>query len=222
MEKSEMNKVRIEEWPATAEIQPLVGDGKDYGILYDAAARIEDVPGLTCEIGVRAGGGSRCIIDGILSTKPTSIRTHVAIDPYGSLDYNLTEYHVIAHGYETKLRDMAIPDLYRYCENTMVNFHFYQMTDTQYMKRFADGVPVYIDGSETIVNEYALVYFDGPHTTDEVRAETEFFGERAVTGSIFVYDDMGYYDHPKVEDWLRVNGWRPLIGTEHKFSYIKT
>jgi hypothetical protein len=104
-------------------IQTLAGDGQDYQILYDAALEIADVPGLTCEVGVRAGGGSRCIIDAIQATQPLRIRTHIGIDPYGGLDYPLNDDQVIENAYETVIRDMAIPDLYRYCAKTKVNFH---------------------------------------------------------------------------------------------------
>jgi len=208
-------------WSNTITINSFDTDGENYEVLYDAAQRIVNIKGMTCEIGVRAGGSSKVIIDGIMASGPKGIRTHVAIDPYGSLDYKYNDTEVIADAYENKYRDIAIPALFRYCVNSKVNFQFYQMTDTQFMKRFADGVPVYLSGKEYLLNNYALVYFDGPHATEDVMNETVFFNERALKGSVFIYDDVSFYEHGKIENYLKKNRWKPIVGTSTKFSYTK-
>jgi hypothetical protein len=208
-------------WSNTITIHSFDTDGENYEVLYDAAQRIVHIKGMTCEIGVRAGGSSKIIIDGIMASNPVGIRTHIGIDPYGSIDYKYNDTEIVENAYENKYRDVAIPALFRYCAGSKVNFQFYQMTDTQYMKRFADGVPVYLGGKEYELNTYALVYFDGPHATEDVMKETVFFNERAPKGAVFVYDDVSFYEHGKIEDYLKKNRWKPIMGTKTKFSYTK-
>jgi hypothetical protein len=209
------------QWSNTITINSFDTDSDSYEVLYEAAYSIVNIKGLTCEIGVRAGGSSKIIVDAIMASKPPATRTHIGIDPYGGIDYNHDDKTVVVNAYENKYRDIAIPALFRYCVGSKVNFQYYQMTDTQYMKRFDDGVPVYLNNKEYILNTYALVFFDGPHTTKDVMSETKFFGDRAIKGSIFVYDDVTFYDHNKVDAHLKKNKWRPLSGTNKKLSYIK-
>lgn len=196
-------------------------DSVDYGVLHQAAIDIVNVKGMTCEIGTRAGGSSKYIIDGIMKSNPQGIRTHIAIDPYGGIDYKSRDDEIIVEAYPDRIRDVAIPALFRYCVGSKVNFQFYQMTDDQFFQRFYDGVPVYVDGKEKILNTYALVFFDGPHTTDIVMRETKFFETRVNHGAIFVYDDIiGYYDHDKIEKYLLSTGWELKIKTNYKASYV--
>lgn len=201
-------------------VSSLDVDSIDYGILSRAAFNIVNVRGMTCEIGTRAGGSSKVIIDGIMKSNPPGVRTHIAIDPYGGIDYLSRDNEIIEDAYPDRIRDVAIPALFRYCVGSKVNFQFYQMTDDQFFKRFYDGVPVYSDGKEKILNSYALVFFDGPHTTDIVMRETKFFETRVNTGSIFVYDDVrDYYDHDKIEKYLLKTGWSLMEKTNFKASY---
>jgi len=198
-------------------------DSSSYEILQDAAESISDVPGLTMEIGVRAGGSSQMIIDGLLKNNK-GMRTHVTIDPYGLLPYIYQEKSTIEWGcYSNEERDRAIPGLFLYCANTLVNFVYFQLTDTQFFKRFADGVPIYVDHKEEVINQYALVFFDGPHSLETIMAETVFFAERASPGAIFVYDDVTdeFYDHVKILDYLLLNGWQPRKSSRVKASYEK-
>lgn len=197
-------------------------DGGDYHLLEQAAFFIRDVEGLSLEIGTREGGSSRIIVDGIVKSNPHSTRTHVCIDPYGGIEYEYCDNYTIVDAYSNKYRDLAIPALYKYCAGKPVNFIYYQMTDTQFFKRFSDGVPIYLDGKETIENRYALVFFDGPHTTKLVMRETKFFASRASSGAMFVYDNVqNYYDHTKVCEYLTKNGWSVLGATAHKSVYVK-
>jgi len=202
-------------------VSSLDTDGEDYHILANAAKLISNIKGLTCEIGVRAGGSSKIIIDAIMASKPIAIRTHIAIDPYGDLDYEYNDDEIIEKAYSDKLRDIAIPALYRYCVGSKVNFLFFQMTDTQFFTRFGDGVPIYINGKEYITNVYAFVYFDGPHTTKATLTEMMFFEQKTVPGSIFVFDDVTFYNHDKLQKILLAKNWKVLEETEHKISYVK-
>ena len=60
-------------------------DGTEYDILYEASKNIIGVPGFTCEIGLREGGGSEAIMQGSLDAKDK--RIHIAIDPFGDIPY---------------------------------------------------------------------------------------------------------------------------------------
>lgn len=197
-------------------------DGSDYHMLENAAFLIRDVEGLTLEIGTREGGSSRVIIDGIVKSNPTSTRTHICIDPYGGIDYEYCDEFIVIDAYPNRYRDVAIPALYKYCADKPVNLIYFQMTDEQFFKRFEDGVPVYLNGKETIESKYALVFFDGPHTTELVMKETEFFEPRAPSGAMFVYDNVeNYYDHSKIEDYLTSKGWSILGRSVYKSVFIK-
>jgi hypothetical protein len=218
-----MKILKKDERYGTINISSLDTDSTDYHILASAVANIRTVKGLTLEIGTRAGGSSKVIIDSIMKSNPLGIRTHVCIDPYGGLDYQIKDDEIIEDAYPDKVRDIAIPALFRYCVGSKVNFQFYQMTDTQFFKRFDDGVPVYVNGKEEIINTYALVFFDGPHSTDAVMDETKFFETRVIPGSIFVYDDVkDYYNHTPIHNHLLNTGWKLSQASPYKASYVKS
>jgi len=208
-------------------------DGKHYSVLYDAARDVQEVLGLSCEIGLRRGGGTQYMIDGLTGgatdyyantgkhLKP--IRTHIAIDPYGGIPYYEMENKLRTdESYPNDMMKEALADLYLYVQKKPINFLFFPMEDTMFFDRFHNGIPVYGDGIRQIVNEYALVYFDGPHTVKKTLEETYFFHDRTQKGSMFVYDNVaGYYDHDKVNDFLLKNGWEEVNKNSYKASYRK-
>lgn len=199
------------------QVIPFSTDGGDYTPLLKAAQYVRDVPGMSMELGVRAGGGSKAIIDGLRGTN----KTHIALDPYGSIDYEYTNDVIIEEAYPNRIRDVTIPALYNLCASSSVDFLYFQMTDTQFFKRFEDGVPIY-RGKEYIVNTYALVYFDGPHSLKSVMAETEFFEPRTEKGAAFVYDDVEtYYDHSQIKRYLESKGWQQFFKSDAKAVYHK-
>jgi cephalosporin hydroxylase len=98
------------------------------------------------------------------------------------------------------------------------------MEDTEFFKRFEDGVPTYKNTEKSIENKYALVHFDGPHAVSDIIREVDFFSSRMSVGGFFVFDDtyVGYYDHDKVEKFIFELGDFELVGKEkHKASYKK-
>lgn len=215
---SNRKRVRWEEENARA--VPLTTDGGNHNILTHVAKNItrDNIPGMTMEIGIRAGGGSAAIMKGLLGDQK---RTHIGLDPYGSIDYEYTEDRIVEDAYPNRFRDAAIPALYDFCAGSNVNFLFFQMTDTQFFKRFSDGVPLY-DGKEYIENTYSLVYFDGPHTLKTVMAETKFFEPRTKKGAAFVYDDVeGFYNHSKIKEYLEQKGWKQFFADKEKTVYHK-
>jgi hypothetical protein len=199
---------------------------EDYHLLFEAAKAIANVSGLSIEIGTREGGSSKWIIDGLLSHQK-AIRTHIMVDPYGeipyvTLDVQETNQNYVIHGrYGNDLRNIAIPGIFALCEGTWVDPLFFQMTDEQFFKRYADGVPVYIDRKEWIINQYALVFLDGPHSLLNVTNEMFFFEPRCDHGSIMVFDDVDLYSHDKIHQYLISKKWKPLHKNERKLSYQK-
>ena len=174
-------------------------DSYEYELLQTAAASIvaEQVPGLTCEIGVRAGGGSQVILDE-LTGSPLAY-THIAIDPWGSLPYP-NRHGVLSgdSGYDNRMKRQALADLYWYANCIGVDLWVAPMTDSEFFRRFSDGVPLYRNGASLLVNDYALVHYDAQHTTHAVLEQVKFFGPRSVKGARWVFDDYDWYDWPQV------------------------
>lgn len=206
---------------------PFQGDSQDYYMIRDAAQNVVDVPGLFCEIGFRAGAGIRFMMEGIHKTKTP--RTLIAIDPYGNIPYkgyNKDDTDVIEHNtpYSNQMMNSTLELMHRYVGGfPYLHFIFFALEDYEFFKRFGDGVPVYTEYEKKIVNEYALVHFDGPHTLDVVMNETKFFQTRTPIGAMYVYDDVNhFYDHNKVEEFLFENGWMDVDKTKNKASYVRT
>jgi hypothetical protein len=191
-------------------------NGFDYHVLVDAAQAIDNVSGLSCEIGLREGGGTKYIVDNLKGN-----RTHIAIDPYGELPYHNEVEQDIPHDYTNPMRNRTMVALYSaMTTKPNINFLFMPMEDTEFFMRFADGVPVYSHKQKTTINEYALVYFDGPHTTASTILETKFFLPRAAPGAVYVFDDVsGYYDHKIIADMMTGAGWQVRLNTPNKISY---
>jgi hypothetical protein len=63
---------------------------------------------------------------------------------------------------------------------------------------------------------------DGPHTTDLVRAEFDFFKTRIPLSGVIVFDDVDQYPHMvQLDGYIRSNGFAILERGEVKISYIK-
>ena len=65
----------------------IEGDSSEYDLITKEINKLkfEDVV-LTCEIGLRKGLGSKIIMDAVLSKGVANYR-HLAVDPYGNLNY---------------------------------------------------------------------------------------------------------------------------------------
>jgi hypothetical protein len=199
--------------------EKLETDGIEYEILADGIMGVKGVPGLICEIGTRRGGSARIIVDSLLHVGDTG-RTLVLIDPYGNLDYPMTDTWKTKFDYTNSMKKDAIRDLYVYTHDKDVDLAFFCMEDTEFFKRFADGVPVYND-NKFLVNQYAAVYFDGPHDTESVIKEVDFFAKRTPAGATFIMDDMTHYAHDLVEKHLFSLGFEELRKGKCKATYIK-
>lgn len=215
-------------------------DSQEYEILHKAALNIKGVDGAIVEIGTRRGGSAKLIIDTLVQNQDNK-RSMFCIDPYGNIEIECTNLNMSIHypgtkvegpadskditsphrfDYDNSMRNRTIPSLYYYAYQAGLNFTFFCLEDTEFFNRYSDGVPVY-DEFKTLVNQYALVFFDGPHDNPSVIKEVEFFEPRAVKGSVFVFDDIWMYSHDKVEEFLFSKGWKVLEKKNIKASYKK-
>jgi cephalosporin hydroxylase len=215
-------------------------DSQEYEVLTNAALKIRGVPGAVVEIGTRRGGSAKMIMDSLVQNGDNN-RSFFCIDPYGNIDYVQTNLSLSVHNpevekegdpqskeltkaikldYDNSMRNRIIPSLYYYGYQNGFNFTFFCLEDTEFFARYADGVPVY-DEVKKIEDKYAFVFFDGPHNSEAMVAETNFFLTRSNIGSVFVFDDIWMYDHDAIEAILFAAGFEVLEKKNVKASYIK-
>lgn len=217
-------------------------DSQEYEILINGVAKIKDVNGAVLEIGSRRGGSAKMIIDTLEQIGSTN-RSMFCVDPYGNIDLEITNINASTHypgkyevkgdpkskeisfptkfDYTNSMRNRIIPSLYYYAYDKGLNFTFFCLEDTEFFKRYADGVPVY-DEEKKLENQYAFVFFDGPHTNEAVIEEISFFFDKTPVGGVYVFDDVWMYDHDMIEnDYLFKNGFEILEKGNIKASYVK-
>lgn len=194
-------------------------DSREYEILEDAVRGVAPVFGFTCEIGVREGGGTKLILDTLKKTNQNKV--HVAIDPFGNIDYEHWENRREKLDYTNDMKRRMLKNLYEYCYDNAMECMFFPLEDTEFFKRYADGIPLYNE-SKIIVNQYALVFFDGPHSTSAVLQEFEFFRSKIPIGGALVFDDIDQYPHmSKVDPYIRSCGFEMVKQGVCKISYVR-
>jgi len=199
------------------QVNTLPGDSSDYHLLTKGVELSKDVVGMTCEIGLRLGGGTKYIVDAISANCPGKV--HIAIDPYGHIEYNNKEGSICRLDYTNEMRDTCLGNLYPYVASKGVQFLFFNLEDTEFFNRYADGVPVY-RLEKTLETKYSFIHFDGPHAVDPLKEELDFFIPRASKGAIFAFDDItDYYDHSEIEAILFNAGFVLIEKTFHKGIY---
>lgn len=215
-------------------------DSQEYDILVNAALEVKDTPGAIVEIGTRRGGSAKMIIDSLVSIGRSN-RPMFCIDPYGNIEIECTNLNMAMHNpdrkiegdptskeitspqrfdYDNTMRNRIIPSLYYYAYQRGFDFTFFCLEDTEFFNRYSDGVPVYNE-VKTLVNDYAFVFFDGPHDNATLILETKFFLERSPVGAVYVYDDIWMYDHDAIEKLLFEAGFEVHEKKQIKASYIK-
>lgn len=193
----------------------LNGDSVYYEILRWAAGQVKGVPGFTCEIGLRQGGGTESIVQGSIDALDS--RVHVAIDPYGDIEYGMFG-KTCRMNYTNQMKVEALAAIYTWFKDRKREFLFFNMEDGEFFKRFADGVPVY-DRTRKLVNSYALVHVDGSHDIESVRRAIGFFSTRTPVGGIWVFDDVNMYRHGLLHRVLTQACMEPVIATPRKMAY---
>lgn len=189
-------------------------DSGEYELLVDAA----NASPRHCawiEIGTRAGGSAE-----MLMRRMEAGQTFISVDPYGGIPYKAGRMHRELHvgganasvtlstwtagsalGYTQEMRYEATCQLFVLAQESGVNFVPLPLEDTEFMRRFADGVPIYLDGYKRLANSYGLVFLDGPHDREAVIEEMGFFVPRLSAGGRIVIDDIEL--HPALEEELR-------------------
>jgi len=167
----------------------IEGDSIEYDLLEKTCSLISNEKPFTCEIGVRLGKGSQTILESLKHKD----HWHIGVDPYGDISYehfdkDSTIHHTsgVSPTYPNSMKTKLLQNLHH------DNFTLFQMSDDDFMNRFADGVPIYNKG-RTIRNLYDLVFLDGPHRTIDVLKELVFFGERLNKKGFIILDDYESY-----------------------------
>jgi hypothetical protein len=215
-------------------------DSQEYEILANAALNIKGVEGAVVEIGTRRGGSTKIIIDSLVQQEDIK-RSMFCIDPYGNIEIECTNLNMAMHNpdrkiegdpeskeitspqrfdYDNTMRNRIIPSLYYYAYQAGLDFNFFCLEDTEFFKRYEDGVPSYNEFKK-IQDKYAFVFFDGPHDNETLILETNFFIPRSNVGTIFVYDDIWMYDHDAIENILFEAGFEIYEKKKIKASYRK-
>jgi len=172
---------------------PIAGDSVEYEILKNACTHVKGDNLLTCEIGVREGLGSQII----LASFKNKLHWHIGIDPYGNINYeHYDEAGKVQYDYTNQMRLKLLQDL------DYPNFTLFTLEDTEFFKRFADGIPIYRE-KKVILTHYDLVHFDGPHRTTDVLNEVIFFTSRAKKNCVFIFDDYPKYNMSLIWDMLK-------------------
>ena len=195
----------------------LPTDSADYDVITKGVELSANIEGLTCEIGFRRGGGSKYIIDALHSLGLK--KTHIAVDPFGNIEYPEGN-RVIRCDYTNTMRDEAMVEMYLYCRRMEQNFIFFNLEDTEFFKRFSDGVPVYSEHKE-VLNLYSFIHLDGPHTVPALHEEINFFHDRTNAGAVMVFDDVKLYDHNTIHKYLKELGWEIQLTSDRKWCYSK-
>lgn len=192
----------------------IEGDSGDYEILQNAARKTKHLKGLTVEIGVRYGLGSVIIMD-----QNDHDKTHISIDPYGNIEYADDVHGTFSTDYSNQMRNKCQYAITQWAHENGKNIQFLVMEDTEYFKRYADGFPLYNNGKK-LESKYSLVHFDGPHTTNAVITEVEWFLPRVERGGMLVFDDIDLYDHNKIEEIIHKHGYIVSEKGTRKASYM--
>ncbi|MDC1037984.1 class I SAM-dependent methyltransferase [Candidatus Marinimicrobia bacterium] len=200
-------------------------DSQEYEILINAVKEIKALDGLTLEIGCYKGGSSLLIMKTLLANNDKKV--HIGIDPYGNIDYCHWENRIDKgiRNYTDLVKNEMLCDLYTWCFENNMEFKFFNLEDTEFFNRFSDGVPVYdrkyLDNKQ-IINDYALVFFDGPHSTDLIKTEITFFQKKILKNGFMVFDDINQYNHMGILDsYILSLGFDIFEKGEFKISYIK-
>lgn len=169
----------------------------------------ENVKGITCEIGVDNGYSSVDIMKGMLERNMP--RVHISIDPFGGIPYRHYENIVDILDYDNIKKIKTRHKLAKWCEENKYENIFFEMEDTEFFKRFSDGVPYY-KKDKYLLNQYAFVHYDGPHNVKDVKIEIDFFKNKTPIGGIWVFDDIEQYPHmQQLDPYIRSLGFTSII-----------
>ena len=196
----------------------IKGDSSEYHLITKHIGKLKvDRATLTCEIGLREGLGSKIIMDAVREHKP-NLYKHIAIDPYNNLSYEHydNEGSVVA-GYTEEMKQKTVSYLYQ----NYPEFDFYHMTDDYYFKTMGDGHQLGLFNNMMLFGLYKVVHFDGPHTTEAVIQELNFFIPRSETKALFIIDDYKDLRMGIVDMLLKTYNFNVAEEGDNKIIYQK-
>ena len=196
----------------------IAGDSTEYELISEEISKLNlDPVVLTCEIGLRRGLGSKTIMDAIIS-RGTEHYRHIAIDPYGNLKYqHYDDKPPYTADYTDSMKIETLYDLVKYKE-----FAFFEFPDTYFFETMSKGYPISIDGNTYLKDKYTVVHLDGPHTTNAVNHEINFFIRQMEEESLIILDDHKTYN-TKTIDWsLEKIGFKRTKEGERKLIYKRS
>lgn len=199
----------------------LPTDSTEYELLIAAAKEASRISGMSCELGVRRGGGSRMILDAFIAEGV--FKNHVGVDPWGDIEYLTTEKnHVrLPTDYTNDMRNICMVELNIYYRGKPVNPVVFNMTDEEFFKRFPDYVAFYDKKGCTHETHYCIAHLDGPHDSDVVINEARFFAPRMLKGAMLVCDDTNLYEHHLAESVILSLGFEIAAKGQRKYVYRK-
>ena len=196
----------------------IAGDSTEYEFISEEIAKLELPPVvLTCEIGLRRGLGSKTIMDAVIA-KGTEHYRHIAVDPYGNLNYqHYDDKPPYTADYTDNMKVETLYDLVKYKE-----FAFFEFPDTYFFETMKNGYPISIDGQMYMKDTYTVVHLDGPHTTNAVNHEINFFMRQMEDESLIILDDYKTYN-TKTVDWsLEKIGFKRVKEGDRKLIYKRS
>jgi len=193
----------------------ISGDSKEYEFFDEAVKLLKNPIGVSVEIGVRRGMGTKCIIDAYRKYHPGVKLKHLGIDPYGDIIYRTADNDLGGRlDYTNKMKQEALLDLIK----EYPEFNFINLEDSEFFKRFADGYPVY-DNEKKLLTQYEIVHFDGPHDTESVMNEVNFFVERKPEQCVYIFDDIDTHDIDRIGEHLIWNGFKEIKKGNRKIVF---
>ena len=194
----------------------ILGDSLEYEFFDEAIQLLKNPIGVSVEIGVRRGMGSKSIIDAYRKYHPHIKLNHLGIDPYGNILYRTSDNDKGGRlDYTNKMKqDALLAIIKEYPE-----FNFINLEDSEFFKRYADGYPVY-DFEKKLLTKYETVHFDGPHDTESVMKEVDFFLNRRPEQCVYIFDDIDTHDIDKIGEHLIWNGFKEFKKGKRKAVFI--
>lgn len=195
---------------------------EDLNIFDECIKNLGNKYGVTLEIGVHEGGGSKRIIDAYRTHHMGALHYHIGVDPFGSAPYTHTDRDFSENKVDYRYGDEKRWYLQKaIVDNQDKNFIFLQLESSEYFKRFHDGYPLFVKGKKYKLAKYDLVHLDGLHAIKWVFEEISFFDDRMDKGSFIVFDDIDKIDMKAVDIYMTHLKWKLFKAGNKKSAYVK-
>lgn len=201
------------------DVKQLGTDSGDYEYLRSGVQLAPSGYYMACEIGVREGGSSQMIMEELAAKRFPGLM--VMVDHYGGMPQWHSDNQCLVLDYTNEMRNRAMSALYELANHYKVNFQFFNLTDEDFFTHFADGVPVYAGSVRMMSTEYCFVHLDGPHHTELLEKEVDFFAPRMVKGGVIVVDDIALCTFSRLQTHLEAAGFALHSNGTIKAVFVK-